>query len=61
MKMSEVSDNLMYTIAHYMDDDIREELHRDLAPCTHEEFLRAYIDRCPDFEDILEHEFSVEV
>lgn len=25
-----------------MDDEIREELHRELAPCTEEEFLRAY-------------------
>ena len=25
-----------------MDDDIREELHAELAPCTEEEFLEAY-------------------
>lgn len=25
-----------------MDDDIREELHTKLAPCTSEEFLEAY-------------------
>lgn len=25
-----------------MDDEIREELHSELAPCTDEEFLRAY-------------------
>ena len=25
-----------------MDDDIREELHAELAPCTSEEFLEAY-------------------
>ena len=25
-----------------MDDDIREELHRALAPCSEEEFLEAY-------------------
>ena len=28
-----------------MDDDIREELHRELAPCTAQEFLDAYVDR----------------
>lgn len=28
-----------------MDDDIREELHRELAPCSDEEFLAAYIRR----------------
>lgn len=25
-----------------MDDDLREEIHADLAPCTDEEFLREY-------------------
>lgn len=25
-----------------MDDDIREELHREMAPCSEEEFLAAY-------------------
>lgn len=25
-----------------MDDDIREELHREMAPCSEEEFLEAY-------------------
>ena len=25
-----------------MDDELREEVHRDLAPCTDEEFLREY-------------------
>lgn len=25
-----------------MDDDLREELHRELAPCTEQEFFSAY-------------------
>ena len=25
-----------------MDDEIREELHRELAPCTEQEFFAAY-------------------
>lgn len=25
-----------------MDDEIREQLHAELAPCTEEEFLEAY-------------------
>lgn len=28
-----------------MDDDIREELHAELAPCSDQEFLDAYIER----------------
>jgi len=27
-----------------MDDDLREELHLDLAPCTEQEFMSAYAD-----------------
>lgn len=30
-------------IVHYMDDDIREEIHGLLAPCDNEEFLIAYM------------------
>ncbi|MEY8365767.1 hypothetical protein AALA22_09045 [Anaerovoracaceae bacterium 41-7] len=26
----------------YMDDDIREELHVDMAPCSEQEFFTAY-------------------
>lgn len=26
----------------YMDDDIRDELHIELAPCTEQEFFSAY-------------------
>ena len=28
-----------------MDDDIREELHAELAPCTEQEFLDAYVEQ----------------
>ena len=28
-----------------MDDDIREQVHADLAPCTEQEFLDAYCER----------------
>ena len=28
-----------------MDDEIREELHMALAPCTEQEFLDAYVER----------------
>lgn len=32
------------TIVHYMDDDIREQVHRELAPCSNEEFLARYLE-----------------
>jgi hypothetical protein len=28
-----------------MDDDLREEIHRELAPCTEQEFLDEYVKR----------------
>ena len=28
-----------------MDDDIREELHQELAPCSEQEFFDAYCER----------------
>lgn len=28
-----------------MDDEIREAIHAELAPCTEQEFLDAYVDR----------------
>ena len=41
---AEIVDHGYYNAAvALMDDDIREELHGDMAPCTDAEFLTAYI------------------
>lgn len=32
-------------LVNIMDDDIREAVHRDLAPCTELEFLAEYLKR----------------
>lgn len=53
-----ITNDDMANIADYMRDDIREELHAQLAPCSNERFLRAYIDRDPDFIDLLRREFD---
>lgn len=29
----------------FMDDEIREELHAEMAPCTNQEFFDAYCER----------------
>ena len=34
-------------IVNYMDDDTREAVHAELAPCTEVEFLREYLKRSP--------------
>ena len=48
----------MATIADYMDDAIREELHAKLAPCTSEQFIAEYLKRDPDFVGLLRKEFD---
>lgn len=34
-------------IANVMDDDTREQVHAELAPCTDEEFLERYLEIAP--------------
>ena len=58
-KCAKINHDLMDTIATYMDDDIRETVHFELAPCTPEEFLIRYIELDPDFETLLWSEFSI--
>lgn len=56
-----LSEELLDTIATYMDDDKREKVHFELAPCEPEEFLKRYLELDPEFKDILETEFSIEL
>ena len=52
---------LLDTIGTYMDDDKREQVHFELAPCEPEEFLKRYLELDPGFEDVLKSEFSIEL
>ena len=61
MKLNEVTMELMNEVATYMNDDLRETIHLELAPCTPEEFLIAYCNADPDFEDLLNEEFHIEL
>ena len=36
------------TMLNYMDDDTRETVHRELAPCTDVEFLTRYLEFATD-------------
>lgn len=36
---------LFETAVNMMDDEIREELHSELAPCSEVEFLETYMER----------------
>ena len=60
-KKTELTQELMNAIATYMNDYIREMLHLRISPCSNEEFLRKYIELDPDFENLLQNEFGIEV
>lgn len=51
----------MDAIATYMNDEIREQVHAELAPCTEEEFLSRYCERDLNFEEFLGSEFGIEL
>ena len=56
-----LTQELMDTIASYMDDEKREDVHLELAPCEPEEFLKRYLELDPYFEELLNNEFGIEV
>lgn len=57
--MNKITQELLDEIATYMNDDIRESLHGDYD--EPEEFLKAYVEKNPDFKEILETEFNIEM
>lgn len=59
--MLQLTKELMDSIAVYMDDDIREKVHFELAPCEAEAFLKRYLELDPSFEAVLKSEFSIEM
>lgn len=42
----------------YMDGEIREQVHKELAPCTPAEFLKRYYELDPTFESFVESEMG---
>jgi hypothetical protein len=62
MNMKRIIDSeLMETISTYMDNDIRESLHFNLAPCSNEDFFKAYCKANPDFSILLWSEFRIDM
>lgn len=59
--MTKIDQKTMDAIAVYMDNDKREQVHSELAPCEPEEFLKRYLELDPDFENVLKSEFSIEL
>lgn len=51
--MRTITDAELGTLLPYMKGDIREYCHRQMAPCTPNEFIDEYLDRDPDFIEIV--------
>lgn len=56
-----IDQELMDTIAIHMNDEIRERVHLELAPCSPEKFLKRYLELDSDFADLLYNEFGIGV
>ena len=61
MKIREVNQVRLDEIAGYMNDEIREQVHAELAPCTPEEFLIRYLQLDCEFIKLLLSEFNIEI
>lgn len=58
---AKISQELMDAISQYMDDDKRELVHAELAPCEPEEFIERYLELDADFQELLNNEFGLQV
>ena len=61
MKLEEITSAKLSEIAGYMSDEIREQLHSKLSPCSPADFLREYVKHDPDIIPILRDEFEIEI
>ena len=43
-----IENNLWNVIVNMMDDEVRDDVHADLAPCTELEFLAEYLRRAEE-------------
>lgn len=61
-----ISNELMENIATYMDDELREQTHYAVAPCSNEAFITEYYNNATPtlksaLEDILSDEFGLDI
>lgn len=52
---------LMEIISAYMNNEIKEQIHCELAPCEPEVFLLRYFELDPGFEELLKKKFKIVV
>lgn len=56
-----ITEKLEKEIAYYMNDEIREQLAFEIAPCSPQKFIAEYCKRDETFIDFLSHEFGIDV
>ena len=56
-----ITNEVMKVIEVYMDDDIRELVHYEIAPCTNDEFVARYCELDEDFEELIYMELGIEI
>ena len=61
IKSMRITQEKMDAIAVLMDDETREKVHRELAPCEPIERLKRYCELEPSFETVLKNEFGIEI
>ena len=57
--MDKISNETMENICAYMNDEIREELHSKLAPCSNRTFLKEYCKCDKKNKKLLKNEFDI--
>lgn len=57
----ELTEQFLNDLTNYMDHDLVEKLHFELAPCEPIDFLTKYLEIKPEFETVLKDEFSITI
>ena len=47
-------------VCNLMNDEIREQVNTEVAPCSNRNFIERYLELDPDFAQVLDEEFSVD-
>lgn len=56
-----VSDEVMEMLEIYMDDELRERAHYNVAPCSNDAFLKEYCKLDDTFAELVQKEFGLDL
>lgn len=56
-----ISDEVMEMLEIYMNDELREKVHYNIAPCTNDEFLKEYYKLDVTFVEFVQKEFGLDL